>query len=196
MTSSTAGSWNRIEAWLAEHAPHTFARLGPPADPAEITAAEQTIGSPFPDPLRESLLRHDGTEHAVLLPPFWMPLSTRLIVDAWKRRTRIYESDLSATEAADDGDAESEFGPWWHRQWIPFAADGAGDHLVIDQRPTRVRGRIGDADHESGCRFEAHPMWASLPALLDMTATALESGELLECYERVVVDTRELDWKF
>jgi cell wall assembly regulator SMI1 len=196
MTSSTAESWSRIEVWLAENAPRTFAELAPPADRAAIAAAEEAIGLPFPDPLTESLLRHDGTGHGVVLPPFWMMVSTRHLVDAWRTRTKIHEPELPDSEETEECDPEAEYGPWWHRQWIPFAADGAGDYLVIDQRHTRHRGRIGNADHEVGCHFGRHMMWTSLPALLDLTATAMETGELLECYERVVVDERELDWEF
>jgi hypothetical protein len=39
-------------------------------------------------------------------------------------------------------------------------------------------------------------MWTSLPELLDMTATAIETGNLLDCYERAVIDERELTWEF
>ncbi|KUM84921.1 MULTISPECIES: SMI1/KNR4 family protein [Streptomyces] len=193
MTSSIPESWTRIEAWLADKAPRTFAELAPPAERAAIEMAEEAIGLAFPQPLTESLLRHDGTAYGVLLPPFWMMLSTQHIVDAWKRRTEIHGPERPGAEA---GDPEGEYGPWWHRQWIPFAADGSGDYLVIDQRSTPKRGRIGDADHEDGCRFNPHPMWASLPELLDMTATALETGRLVDCYERVVIDERELTWEF
>ncbi|MDX3134669.1 SMI1/KNR4 family protein [Streptomyces europaeiscabiei] len=193
MTSSINESWSRIEVWLAENAPRTFAKLAPPAEPSAITAAEEAIGLTFPDPLTESLLRHDGTGYAVLLPPFWMPSSTHGILKAWRRRTEIYASIFADAE---DTDPEAEDGPWWHRQWIPFAADGGGGELVIDQRPTRLRGRIGDAFHQDGCRFLPHAMWASLPTLLDMTATAMETGERLNGYARVVTDERRLDWEW
>ncbi|MEV0173191.1 SMI1/KNR4 family protein [Streptomyces sp. NPDC050803] len=193
MTSSISESWTRIEAWLADNAPRTFAELAPPAEPEAIALAEQATGLAFPRPLTESLLRHDGTGIGVLLPPFWMMLSTEQIADAWRTRTTI---SGPGRPDADEGDPEGEYGPWWHRQWIPFAADGAGDYLVIDERATQRRGRIGNADHEEGCRFGPHPMWASLPALLDMTATAMETGDLVDCYERVVIDERELGWEF
>ncbi|WP_207924949.1 SMI1/KNR4 family protein [Streptomyces aquilus] len=193
MTSSIPESWTRIETWLANNAPRTFAELAPPAERATIARAEEAIGLAFPPSLTESLLRHDGTADGVLLPPFWMMLSTRHIVDAWTSRTDIHGPERPDAET---GDPEREYGPWWHRQWIPFATNGAGDHLVVDQRPTRQRGRIGAADHEVGCHFKTHPMWTSLPQLLDMTATAIETGGLLDCYERVVIDERELTWEF
>lgn len=67
---------------------------------------------------------------------------------------------------------------------------------MIDERPTsRRRGRIGDADHESGCFFRPETMWASLPALLDATATALETGEQLDRHKPLVTPEGELDWE-
>ncbi|MFD5403090.1 SMI1/KNR4 family protein [Streptomyces griseorubiginosus] len=193
MTSFVAESWTRIEAWLSAHAPRTFAELPAPADPPAIAMTENAIGLDLPSALRESLLRHDGTAYGVLLPPFWTLLSTRQIVDSWTRRTDIHASEVP--DAEDDDHSEGPYGPWWHRRWVPFAENGAGDCLVIDERPTRLRGRIGTADHEDGCRFSPHPMWNSLPDLLAMTATALETGALLDCYERVAVDGA-LTWTF
>ncbi|MFE6489075.1 hypothetical protein ACFVGN_39940 [Streptomyces sp. NPDC057757] len=97
---------------------------------------------------------------------------------------------------AEEGDPDGECGPWWHAQWVPFAFDGAGGYLIIDQRPYRRRGRIGKADHETGCSFSHHSMWGSLPALLDATATALETGEAVDGYLPDAVDEDELDWDF
>lgn len=193
MTSSISESWTRIEAWLARHAPRTFAALEPPAERSAIAAAEQVIGQPFPEPLVESLLRHNGMGDYALLPPFWCLLEVQNIVGAWQTRMNIYGDELAGAE---EGDPDGEYGPWWHAQWIPFASDGGGDHLIIDQRLYRRRGRIGDADHETGCSFSPHPMWASLPALLDATATALVNGKAVNGYQPVAVDEDELDWDF
>ncbi|MET7738475.1 SMI1/KNR4 family protein [Streptomyces sp. NPDC005402] len=193
MTSSISESWARIERWLARYTPRTFAALGPPAEYSAIAAAEQVIGEPFPEPLVESLLRHNGMGHRDLLPPFWSLLEVENITRAWQTRMKIYGDEL---EGSEEGDPEGEYGPWWHARWIPFAFDGAGDFLIIDQRPHRRRGRIGNADHETGCSFSPHPMWASLPALLDETATALETGKAVDGYLPVAVDEDELDWDF
>ncbi|TJZ56976.1 SMI1/KNR4 family protein [Streptomyces piniterrae] len=194
MTPSITESWIRIERWLAAYAPATAAALAPPAERAAIAAAEEAMGLSIPDPLVESVLRHDGTGHRVLLPPFWMLLSTQRMVDTWRIRTKIHGSDPEPPDHEDE-DPEADFGPWWHRQWIPFAADGCGDELVLDQRPTTRRGRVGSADHEQGCFFERHSMWASLPVLFDLSATAMETGEVLDYYERVVTPEGELDWE-
>ncbi|MFI5806639.1 SMI1/KNR4 family protein [Streptomyces sp. NPDC051561] len=193
MTGSVTESWERIEAWLARYAPLTYEALEPAAEPAEIAAAEEVMGHPFPGALRESLLRHDGTGYRVLLPSMWMLLGTRHIADAWQLRREIYGEGAAEDE---EGDPGGEYGPWWHAQWVPFAADGGGDYLVIDQREHRRRGRLGRADHETGCWFVPHLMWGSLPALLEATATAMEAGREVDGYLPVVTDEGELEWEF
>jgi cell wall assembly regulator SMI1 len=53
-------AWQRIERWLAEHASATLASLNPPADPAQVAAAEAELGVSFPADLVASFARHDG----------------------------------------------------------------------------------------------------------------------------------------
>lgn len=97
-------AWERIETWLAAHAPVTFDALAPPADPAAIAAAEQAIDPSFPEPLRRSLLRHDGTTgHRTLVLPNYRLLSAAEIADRW------------LTGIEDESPA-----PWWDE-------NGAGD---------------------------------------------------------------------
>ncbi|MFG3260395.1 SMI1/KNR4 family protein [Streptomyces sp. NPDC048172] len=194
MTPTITDSWARIETWLAAHAPATFAALAPPAKPERIAAAEEAIGLAFPEPLKESLLRHDGSADASVLPPFWSLLGAEAVEENWELRVEIYEDELEEEEEDDEDDPESEFGPWWNRAWIPFAKDGAGDYLVIDLRPGPRAGRIGNADHELGGHFKDFPMWSSLPALLDATATSLETGEQLGNYAPFVNEDGGLDW--
>ncbi|QDQ09513.1 SMI1/KNR4 family protein [Streptomyces spectabilis] len=129
--------------------PSHVRRTPAPAERAAVAAAERAIGQSFPEPLVESPLRHDGMDHYDLLPPFWSLLGAQDIAEAWQRSMKICGDDLATAE---EGDPEGEYGPWWHAQWIPFAANGAGDYLVIDQRPSARRGRIGTADHERGRR--------------------------------------------
>ncbi|MEV5083088.1 hypothetical protein AB0K74_31170 [Streptomyces sp. NPDC056159] len=51
MTAPISESWTRIKNWLAERAPATYSVLVPPADPADIAAAERVIGRPLLKPL-------------------------------------------------------------------------------------------------------------------------------------------------
>ncbi|MEV4010051.1 hypothetical protein AB0J35_06115 [Nonomuraea angiospora] len=52
--------WRRIERWLREHAPRTYASLGAPGRAGTLALAEAQTGLEFPDDLRASLLRHNG----------------------------------------------------------------------------------------------------------------------------------------
>lgn len=209
MTETITGSWARIERWLARHAPATYAELAPPASRSAIAETGEVIGMALPEPLAESLLRHDGTGHRDVLPPFWSLMSAEDIADEWQMKVEI---GCEEEEAEDDGNGDDDFlegggddeedddalayGPWWHRRWIPFAADGRGDALVLDQRGGRLHGRVGDADHEEGCTFERHAMWSSLPALLEAVAGSLETGGALDdSYKPFVNDEGALEWE-
>lgn len=194
---SISESWARIETWLAAHAPATFAALGPPASASAIDEAESILGLPFPAALRESLLRHDGCGYHELFAPFWQPLSVAGIVSSWRLRVEIHGDDMELADEDEDFGTDEAYGPWWHSRWIPVAADGGGDYLVIDQRPGRLRGRLGDACHEDVCRFGAHSMWQSLPALFTATATLLESGDkdVPRRYEPSTDEDGRLEWE-
>ncbi len=52
--------WRRIERWLRENAPRTYASLGAPGRAGTIALAEAQTGLELPDDLRASLLRHNG----------------------------------------------------------------------------------------------------------------------------------------
>ncbi|MFE6489074.1 hypothetical protein ACFVGN_39935, partial [Streptomyces sp. NPDC057757] len=77
-------------ARINERSRHKKRRLSPPAGRSAITVAEQAIGQPFPEPLVESLLRHNGMGHYDLLPPFWSLLDVQGITSAWQTRMKIY----------------------------------------------------------------------------------------------------------
>jgi len=195
MNAPIGDSWNRIEAWLAQHAPATFAGLEAPAAPEAIEAAETAVGMPFPDELRHSLRRHDGTGYHGLLAPFYRLQSAQEIAATWELHVAVHEQ-LSPPDGDEDESAPpSDHGPWWHRKWIPFAADDGGDHLVIDQRPSPVRGRVGLAARDDGGHFRQRSAEASLAALFEATATALETGDRLDGYRPLVDGEGELDWE-
>jgi cell wall assembly regulator SMI1 len=57
------------------------------------------------------------------------------ILGQWQELKALLDSgdfaDLAAAPAPDVQDA------WWSPAWIPFATNGAGDHLCLDLVPTR-----------------------------------------------------------
>jgi cell wall assembly regulator SMI1 len=176
-------AWTRIERWLAANAPATHRTLRPPATPERIAAAQAHLSTAFPPDLVASLRRHDGVEAtaaAFTLPPFFRPLPLDHLVREWTVDCQV-TADLAPTP----------FG--WHRAFVPFAADGSGGVLIVDQRPGG-HGRVGRFDPEmGGPGFEQWP--ASLADLLEKVATSLETGTPYDGrYRPTVAAGGVLDW--
>ncbi|WP_328792779.1 MULTISPECIES: SMI1/KNR4 family protein [unclassified Streptomyces] len=201
MTALISESWTRIENWLAEHAPATYSALAPPADPADIVAAERVIGRPLLKPLRMSLLRHDGlVGHGFsLLPGFYRPLSAREIVVEWQSWARYYDKPTVDGIGEEELDYDfmrigSSFYMYGHPQVIPIARDICGGLLVLDHRPEIDRGRVHNADAEEGISRQSHEMWTSLPVLMETIATSLETNQPLDRDMPVVDEDQRLRW--
>ncbi|MFJ9885682.1 SMI1/KNR4 family protein [Streptomyces sp. NPDC091287] len=200
MTAPISESWTRIENWLAEHAPTTYAALMPPADPADIAATERDIGRPLPKPLVLSLLRHDGLrdQGGSLLPGFYRPIGARRIAEEWRLFTGFYDR-LTAEEKGDEVDSDFMgigFSGvlYGHPRLIPIARDVGGGYLVLDQRPEIDRGRVHQAEPVDGVRRGSHEAWASLPVLMETVAASLETGRPVDHYKPEVDEEQRLQW--
>jgi hypothetical protein len=121
-------SWDRLERWLAAHAPRTFASLPPAADQGAIDAAQALLGQRFPAELAEFLRRHDGSGHFDVLGAFQL-MSTREIVSTRQFATRLEEETQREGRAVHfilrDGYA------LWHPNDLPFASNAGGSHWVL-----------------------------------------------------------------
>jgi cell wall assembly regulator SMI1 len=148
MTTPISESWTRIENWLAEHAPATYAAPVPPPDPADMAAAERVIGRPLLKPLVTSLSRHDGLldQRFSLLPGFYRPMSAREIAAEWQLFTGFHDK-----RTADEEGEEADYGfmkigasnvLYGHPQLIPIARDVRGGCLVLDHRPEKIRASL------------------------------------------------------
>ncbi|CAM5644458.1 hypothetical protein SAVIM338S_06358 [Streptomyces avidinii] len=197
MTATISESWTRIENWLAEHAPATYAALAPPADPADIAALERVIGRPLLKPLTMSLLRHDGLLdwRFSLLPGSYRLLSAREISTEWHSLGDYFDRS-TADERGEEG-ADYDFMRsgcsgilYGHPQLIPIARDTCGGRLVLDHRPEIDRGRIHKTDATEGVMRGSHEMWTSLPVLMETVATSLETSQPLNDYLPAVTRSR------
>ncbi|MCF2534062.1 SMI1/KNR4 family protein [Yinghuangia soli] len=155
---SVAESWARIDAWLATHAPRSYAELNPPASQSAIAEAENRTGLRFPDDLRASLAIHNGDSSAVGLLPCGILYSTDAIACYAESRVRGI-----------DGDSELEL--WWQPTWIPFSGLPT-DHHFIETAPGFWYGHIGWAHHTELGVFTG---WPSLGTWLHAVADTLES---------------------
>ncbi|ROQ67830.1 hypothetical protein EDD93_2276 [Streptomyces sp. 840.1] len=202
MTAPITESWTRIENWLAAHAPTTHAALAPPAQSADIAAAERVIGRPLLKPLVMSLLRHDGMRdpRCELLPGSYRPLSARETAAEWQLLTGFHDK-RTADESGEDVDEDFvRTGVsgllYGHPRLIPVARDVRGGRLVLDHRPVADRGRLHEAEVEDGIVRGRDGMWASLPVLLERVATSLETGRPVGAHAPAVDEGQRLYWDF
>jgi cell wall assembly regulator SMI1 len=202
MTAPISASWTRIENWLAEHAPTTYAALAPPADPADIAAAERVIGRPLLKPLVLSLLRHDGLldRRSWLLPGSYRPMRAREIAAEWKLFTGFHDKHAADEEGEEADHDFMKIGTssvlYGHPQLIPIARDVSGGCLVLDHRPEIDRGRVHEAEAEQGLVRRSHEMWTSLPVLMEGIATSLETDQPLDGHAPAVDEEQRLYWDF
>jgi len=137
-------AWEMIEEWFAKNKPEY--KLAPGASDAEIEKLETHLGMAIPDALKASLKRHNGVDE--LEWPKGEFLSIESIIRDWDMRTGIFEG---LDEEADQEEGMIKAG-WWHKEWIPIDADGAGNGACMDLAPgpKGKKGQIIDFDHESG----------------------------------------------
>ncbi|MFC9397488.1 SMI1/KNR4 family protein [Streptomyces sp. NPDC057027] len=160
-------SWTRIDAWLREHAPRTFATLRPPAGDEEIAAAQQELGVTFPPDLVASLLRHNGALEGP--EAFCFSTGDRLL------GVSGILGDTGFMRGIDQGfDGETE-GYWLH-DYVKFGSyDVTSDGLLMDCRTGRDSfGAIGRFFDETGTSFGQAD---SLGEYLAELAGTLERGQ-------------------
>ncbi|WP_177320387.1 SMI1/KNR4 family protein [Lentzea waywayandensis] len=170
--------WNRILAWLAEHAPATRAVLRPRYD------ALPELRVPIDLQLWWSV--YGGTEDgrfAEILPPFYTPLGAD--------RAFVLR-DTHASKPVDASEAGSPISGF-HPEWLPIAFDGTGDVLAVDLRPGVLRGCVVEWDQERNEMVK--PEWTSIVEMFDQVATALETRSAVgHCFPEVN-SAGELGWR-
>ncbi|WP_181448810.1 SMI1/KNR4 family protein [Nonomuraea aridisoli] len=184
VTRAVNRQWRRIEAWLEKNAPRSRRTLAGPAKPQAIAAAEAELGLRFPDDLRASLLRHNGSRFVTGTGAFGFlghaNLSVREIRENWRMLCEIDSQDMG-------GDPRTD---WWDGRMLPVSDDGMGNHLVVDS----ARRDVGQTDHEGVMSFRpAGLRIRSYYALLKTTADALEQGRSIG-YLRPKAVGGELAW--
>lgn len=160
-------SWTRIDAWLREHAPRTFATLRPPAGDKEIAAAQEELGVTFPLDLVASLLRHNGALEGP--EAFRFSTGDRLLgVSGILGDTGF----MRGIDQGLDGEAED----YGLRGYVKFGSyDVTSDGLLIDCRTGRDSfGAIGRFFDETGTSFGQAD---SLGGYLAELAGKLERGQ-------------------
>ncbi|TDB99612.1 hypothetical protein E1267_37040 [Nonomuraea longispora] len=165
--------WRRIERWLKANAPRTYRTLGAPGRARTIAIAEAQMGMDFPDDLRASLLRHNGSRGAGAFgfsrdgTPI---LGARQIRDAWRAQCARERADAGRDPAGEDVSDRA----------IPF--------LGVDGRRAVLDSMDGAVGWEG-----AGPRLPSYHALMRAVADALETGAEIDG-RRPVVRRGVLRW--
>jgi cell wall assembly regulator SMI1 len=175
--------WERIDRWLADHAPATLASLNPPASASDLAEVETALGRPLPEELTASLRHHNGTDEHLRTGRFalagYMLLSTSQIVARWQMIERLLADTPQSNRDA-----------LWQSHWVPFATSVGADMLYLDQPAGAPEATVGTFVHDD---FPRPREWPSYSALLDQTAHAIETGTVLDLLRPTIRDS-ELWW--
>ncbi|MFC4119361.1 SMI1/KNR4 family protein [Nonomuraea zeae] len=156
--------WRRIERWLRANAPRTYRTLRAPGRARTIAVAESQMGVDFPDDLRASLLRHNGSRGPLGFGWYAgaVNLGTREIRDSWRRLCRWDGSGPAKAES-------------WNGRMIPFlyVTERDGENPAYAVADT-ADGKVSWTD---GTISGAAPRLPSYYALMRTVADALEQGQ-------------------
>lgn len=115
------GLIERVDRWLAANRPDYYARLRPGATDAALDAFEARFALRLPVSFRAFYRWRDGQE----------PDCTSSL-----QNNRMFSSLGEVAQAKEmlDGMIGSDLDDprWWRRGWVPFLANGGGDHLCLD----------------------------------------------------------------
>ncbi|MGW7582574.1 Lsr2 family DNA-binding protein [Kitasatospora sp. NPDC054768] len=165
-------AWGRVTGWLERHDPAVFAALGGPGSREGVDRAERRMGLTLPQELRQWLLMNgiDGggppdmpsclvtRDCAVPLPGGHMLLGLTDI-------QRVYLSRMGLEEAEPSEDPDC---PFWHRAWVPVAAERDGLYGTFVDTVTGTVGTWAEAYCPEG------GVYASLSAFFHRAADFLE----------------------
>lgn len=174
-----AALWERLDRWMAEHAPPCHEAIGRArgASPDAIAALEAAVGAPVPADLRAYWLRYGGDDG---MP--WREyegLGVDHALADWRTSSELTAAGTFAdAEPHEIEDGERIRYTWWDAGWIPFARDGGGNLYCVDVAP-------GPAGHWGQViAWEVHggpagPLATSLESFLRAYVAEIESGRLV-----------------
>ena len=172
----TADSLNRIETWLAAHAPRILSEsLNPGASAAELAALAAAVGRPLPADYQALYRRHNGMneESDNYWGSLWygmrlLPLAE--VLDAYHCQAgQIMTSPLQ--RAAPGVAAGAMQNPYWLR----LSHDWSHGWLLVDLAPTAA-GTYGQVLYLDELAELAFPVAASVAELLATFADDLAQG--------------------
>jgi cell wall assembly regulator SMI1 len=172
--------WERIEAWLAAHAPYLLRDLRKAAAPALLAKLEAQIQRGLPESLRAFYAIHDGQKSVCPKGLFYslrfMPLARVLESQRlWAQLVDINDELAYAMSSSPSGYIKPVYA---NALWIPFAHDQSGNHLGIDLDPD-VKGSEGQVIVFGRDENRKRLVAQSFEAFIDMFVEQLEGGNFV-----------------
>ena len=162
---------SRLDTWMKSNRKKFYANLKPGAPPEKIDAFEKELGHTLPETLRALLLWRNGERDGGPSERFidnYSLMSIEEIASAWRTTKKL----------KDAGEFDDEHA--WHNEWVPFVANGGGDHLCVglagigDDEEEREAGQVIEYWHADSDRTVK---FASIDVLFEKLLYALEHGE-------------------
>ena len=143
-------AWGDIEAWYAERAASHLLHDG--ATDVEIDRAESQLGLRFPEALRASLRRHNGSRADAWANGTLLGCSSIVAATELWRRIDDHGDDVPRGRTSPDARRGRTQHAWWHRGWIAIDEDGFGNASAVDTipGPAGVAGQVLDMDRRTG----------------------------------------------
>jgi cell wall assembly regulator SMI1 len=110
-----------LDCWLQEHRPEYYAKLQPGTSTANLDRFEEEFSLKLPASFRMLYQWRNG-QH----PDCFASLEDN--------RMFMPLEEIADTKRLLDGMIGKDFEDpnWWRQEWVPFLANGGGDHLCID----------------------------------------------------------------
>ena len=107
--------------WLANHRPTCLSQLNPGASEVEVSSFRERFPGDMLNDFCAYLGEHDG-----------QPPESETLYD--NKRLMPIREILRAVDIFNEGKQSGEFDEenYWQETWVPFVADGGGNHLVLD----------------------------------------------------------------
>lgn len=170
-----AESWNKIERWLAAHAPRILSEsLNPGATGAELAALAAAVGRPLPSDYQELYRHHNGLrEEADNWGSLWygmslLPLAE--VLDAYE-----YQAAHPLTSPLRRAAPTVRAAALQNPSWLRLGFDGAHGWLLVDLDPTAT-GTYGQVLYLSEVEELAFLVASSVTELLATFAADLTQG--------------------
>lgn len=128
-------TWNRLEAWLNEHAESISKALNTGATSLQIELLEKKIGKTLPEDFIAFYKIHNGqNDRSLGLYDGEIVLSIDRIIGEWSVWDELLQSgDFATYTSSPESGIKNN---WWNPYWIPITSDGNGNHYCLDLDPS------------------------------------------------------------